>query len=107
MIKDKNFRGIVLRKIDDDDEAVNFAIMELATGKFVDHVSKTGRITFRVNPFNANYFLSRSYANRWLTEKKIDDTKFQVVAFEEAYDKETKELDDFINYGILPDLEND
>nr|WP_276898456.1 hypothetical protein [Pedobacter kyonggii] len=106
MIKDKNFRGIVIREIDEDDDNINYAIMELATGKFVDHVSKTGRITFRVNPFNANYFPGSGYAENWLKEKKLDATKFQVVAFEEAFAKETKALDDFINHNII-DLEND
>ncbi|MGN7988687.1 hypothetical protein ACTJKC_15165 [Pedobacter sp. 22226] len=105
MTTNKNFRGIVFRKIDDDDETCKYAIMELATGKFVDHVSKNGRIAFRINPFNANYFLTSGYAERWLTEKNLDHTKFKVVAFEEAYEKETKELCDFINYGILPDLD--
>lgn len=61
---------------------IYYAIRQKKTGDFVSHVSKTGKVSLRKNPFNANYFLTRGDAENWKWCKDLPDTDYEVKAFE-------------------------
>jgi hypothetical protein len=59
-----------------------YAARHKQSGKFIEHVSGTGRVSFRKNPLLANFFNRREHAEKWLACQRVDHGQYEVIEFE-------------------------
>lgn len=59
-----------------------YAAWDKQSGKFIEWVTSTGRVSLRKNPLLANYFARRQDAEKWLSAQPIDQSQYEIRAFE-------------------------